>query len=72
MSSVQIFNQKEKTDVFVLYIKQDPQSLIHKFFQSRKNHETSKDWVTSKRKDLKQLNINGEISSDLYRDQNYA
>ena len=50
---------KKRRLMFLFYIlKQDPQSLIYKFFQSQKNHETSKDWVTTIRKDLKELNIN--------------
>ena len=45
--------------MFLFYIlKQDQQSLIYKFFQSQKNHQTSKDWVTTVRKDLKELNMN--------------
>ena len=49
---------KKRRLMFLFYIlKQDPQSLIYKFYQSQKNHETSKDWVTTIRKDLKELNI---------------
>ena len=45
--------------IFLFYIlKQDPKSIIYRFFESQRNHGTSKDWVTTIGKDLKELQIN--------------
>ena len=60
ISTVSLTKDKSQgTPLYSFYIlKQDQQSLIYKFFQSQKNHQTSKDWVTTVRKDLKELNMN--------------
>ena len=44
--------------MFLFYIlKQDPKTMIYKFFTSQKNHGTSKDWVNTVIQDLKDLKI---------------
>ena len=44
--------------MFLYYIlNQDQKSIMFKFFESQRNHGTSKDWVTTIRKDLKELQI---------------
>ena len=44
--------------MFLFYIlTQDTNSMIYKFFESQKNHQTSKDWVTTITQDMKELNI---------------
>ena len=44
--------------MFLFYIlKQDPHSIINRFFESQKNHETSKDWVSTVRRDLREIQI---------------
>ena len=44
--------------MFLFYIlKQDPKTMIYKFFESQKNHGTSKDWVNTVTQDLKDLKI---------------
>ena len=44
--------------MFLFYIlKQDPKTKIYKFFESQKNHGTSKDWVNTVIQDLKDLKI---------------
>ena len=44
--------------MFLFYIlKQDPSSIILKFFESQNNHPNPKDWVSSVKKDLKELDI---------------
>ena len=49
---------QKKRLMFLFYIlKQDPKSMIYKFFESQKNHGTSKDWVNTVIQDLKDLNI---------------
>ena len=43
--------------MFLLILTQDTNSMIYKFFESQKNHQTSKDWVTTINQDMKELNI---------------
>ena len=44
--------------MFLFYIlNQDPNCMVYKFFESQKNHQTSKDWVTTITQDIKELNI---------------
>ena len=44
--------------MFLFYIlKQDPKTMLYKFFESQKNHGTSKDWVNTVIQDLEDLNI---------------
>ena len=44
--------------MFLFYIlNQDSNSMIYKFFESQKSHQTSKDWVTTITQDIKELNI---------------
>ena len=44
--------------MFLFYIlKQSPNSMINRFFESQKNHETSKDWVSTVRRDLREIQI---------------
>ena len=49
---------KKRRLMFLFYIlTQDTNSMIYKFFESQKNHQTSKDWVTTITQDMKELNI---------------
>ena len=39
-------------------IQQDENSTIYRFFKAQEKHGTPKNWVTTVRKDLEELNIN--------------
>ena len=44
--------------MFLFYIlTQDTNYMIYKFFESQKNHQTSKDWVSTITQDMKELNL---------------
>ena len=48
--------------MFLFYIlKQDPSSMIFKFFESQNNHGSPKDWVSTVKKDLKELDIENDF-----------
>ena len=48
--------------MFLFYIlKQDPSSMIFKFFESQNNHGSPKDWVSTIKKDLKELDIENDF-----------
>ena len=49
--------------MFLQYIlKEDPKSMIHKFFESQVKNPTTKDWVTSVRNDLKDIKMSATFA----------
>ena len=59
--------------MFLFYIlKQDPRSIIFKFFESQNNHANPKDWVNTVKKDLKELDIESDFEQiKLMKKQNF-
>ena len=54
--------QKRRLMILQYILQEDPKSMIHNFFESQVKNPTTKDWVTTVRNDLKEIEMNATFA----------